>query len=226
VCRISSSLGIFAAGVLLGAAVFTTLRHLEDANAQASFNAVAQERLDALETNITLTVNNLVSLGALLDASPQIDRQGFDRSTARLLAGNPAIQALEWIPRVPNRLRRKYEEDARRAGFGPFQFTQQSSQDQMIRADNRDEYFPVFWLLPFRNKIFDPFFTTTGSGKGTGQGLAIARSVVVERHRGTLTFTSEVAKGITFYIRLPLDEEATADENPNLERASSKSAGI
>ena len=58
-----------------------------------------------------------------------------------------------------------------------------------------------------RDKVFDPFFTTKGIGRGTGQGLAIARSVVVDRHGGTLTFASEVGKGTTFFIRLPLHEE-------------------
>jgi PAS domain S-box-containing protein len=55
-----------------------------------------------------------------------------------------------------------------------------------------------------RNRIFDPFFTTKEVGRGTGQGLAIARSVV-DRHKGTLTFESEVGKGTTFYIRLPIE---------------------
>jgi PAS domain S-box-containing protein len=63
-----------------------------------------------------------------------------------------------------------------------------------------------------RDKIFDPFFTTKASGQGTGQGLAIARSVVVEGHRGTLTFTSEVGKGTTFYIRLPLEAPSPSAE--------------
>jgi PAS domain S-box-containing protein len=61
-----------------------------------------------------------------------------------------------------------------------------------------------------RTRIFDPFFTTKEVGRGTGQGLAIARSVIVERHKGTLTFESEVGKGTTFHIRLPV----TMDENP------------
>jgi len=54
-----------------------------------------------------------------------------------------------------------------------------------------------------RDKIFDPFFTTKEVGKGTGQGLFIARSVVVEKHGGTLTFQSETGKGTTFFVRLP-----------------------
>jgi signal transduction histidine kinase len=58
-----------------------------------------------------------------------------------------------------------------------------------------------------RTKVFDPFFTTKEVGRGTGQGLAIARSVVVERHKGTLTFESEVGKGTSFYVRLPVESE-------------------
>ena len=60
-----------------------------------------------------------------------------------------------------------------------------------------------------RAKIFDPFFTTKEVGKGTGQGLAIARSVIVNKHGGTLRFETECGKGTTFYIRLPVG--ATSD---------------
>jgi signal transduction histidine kinase len=56
-----------------------------------------------------------------------------------------------------------------------------------------------------RERIFDPFFTTKEVGKGSGQGLAIARSIVVTKHGGSLTFESEVGKGTTFTIRLPVD---------------------
>jgi PAS domain S-box-containing protein len=54
-----------------------------------------------------------------------------------------------------------------------------------------------------RSKIFDPFFTTKEVGRGTGQGLAIAHSVVVEKHGGTLTFETEIGRGSIFIIRLP-----------------------
>jgi len=61
-----------------------------------------------------------------------------------------------------------------------------------------------------QESIFDPFFTTKEVGKGTGQGLAIARSVIVDKHHGSLTFESVVGVGTTFLIRLPLD--GTGDE--------------
>ena len=56
-----------------------------------------------------------------------------------------------------------------------------------------------------RSRVFDPFFTTKEVGKGTGQGLAIARSVVVDKHKGTIHFETEAGKGTTFIIRLPKD---------------------
>lgn len=56
-----------------------------------------------------------------------------------------------------------------------------------------------------RDKVFDPFFTTKPPGRGTGQGLAICHAAVVERHGGSITFTSEVGVGTTFIVRLPIN---------------------
>lgn len=56
--------------------------------------------------------------------------------------------------------------------------------------------------LEIQDRVFDPFFTTKEVGKGTGQGLAVARSVI-EKHGGSLTFASSGA-GTTFLVRLPI----------------------
>ncbi len=56
--------------------------------------------------------------------------------------------------------------------------------------------------------IFTPFFTTKQAGAGTGQGLAIARAIVVEEHGGSLDFVSEPGKGATFRVRLPMDDRS------------------
>lgn len=56
-----------------------------------------------------------------------------------------------------------------------------------------------------KDKIFEHFFTTKEVGTGSGQGLAIARSIVVEQHGGEIDFTSTFGAGTTFRIRIPLE---------------------
>jgi PAS domain S-box-containing protein len=57
-----------------------------------------------------------------------------------------------------------------------------------------------------QDRVFDHFFTTKEVGRGTGQGLAIARSVVVEKHGGEITFETAPRHGTTFFIHLPIGE--------------------
>lgn len=58
-----------------------------------------------------------------------------------------------------------------------------------------------------KKRIFDPFFTTKEVGKGTGQGLPISHSIIVEKHGGMLYFESEIGRGTAFIIKLPIKEE-------------------
>ncbi|OHB81362.1 MAG: hypothetical protein A2V98_02115 [Planctomycetes bacterium RBG_16_64_12] len=70
-----------------------------------------------------------------------------------------------------------------------------------------------------RSKVFDHFFTTKDVGKGTGQGLTIAQSIVVEKHGGTITFETEVGKGTAFLIRLPIADPTGPEQGGPLEEA-------
>lgn len=56
-----------------------------------------------------------------------------------------------------------------------------------------------------RDRVFDPFFTTKEVGKGTGQGLNIAYSAVVDKNGGHIEFDSTPGAGTTFTIRLPIE---------------------
>ena len=63
-----------------------------------------------------------------------------------------------------------------------------------------------------QHRIFDLFFTTKEPGRGTGQGLAIAHSVIVDKHDGSIDIETEENKGTTFVIRLPIETNLSGNE--------------
>lgn len=71
-----------------------------------------------------------------------------------------------------------------------------------------------------RRRIFDPFFTTKEVGKGTGQGLAISHDVIVNKHGGTIDFTSETGVGTTFTVCLPIAAEPADAQKESVGPAS------
>ena len=71
-----------------------------------------------------------------------------------------------------------------------------------------------------RGRIFEPFVTTKEVGRGTGQGLALSRGIVVEKLKGSLHFETETGKGTTFYIRLPKSAAASMAESTNKQAAA------
>jgi two-component system NtrC family sensor kinase len=61
-------------------------------------------------------------------------------------------------------------------------------------------------------KIFDPFFTTKDTGHGVGLGLAISFGIIKE-HKGTISVESEIGKGTSFIVRLPVIAEEENGKN-------------
>jgi PAS domain S-box-containing protein len=84
--------------------------------------------------------------------------------------------------------------------------TRMSGEDVEISVSDNGNGIPD----AIRNRVFEPFFTTKEVGKGTGQGLALAYTVVVKKHGGKIWFESEVGKGTTFFITLPLSLSVAA----------------
>ena len=78
---------------------------------------------------------------------------------------------------------------------------QNNQNQQFIRIDFADNGNGI--PKDIQPRLFEPFFTTKGREKGTGLGLYVSKAII-ERHRGMLKVESEVGKGTTFFIYLPL----------------------
>lgn len=73
-----------------------------------------------------------------------------------------------------------------------------------------------------RAQVFNPFFTTKAPGRGTGQGLAIAHHIIVEKHGGQIDFESRPGEGTVFTVRLPLEDKPA--DVPESARATGQAA--
>ncbi len=90
--------------------------------------------------------------------------------------------------------------EEKQAGMGLIHIATQKSGDrvEVLIRDNGAGIPPEI-----QEKVFNLFFTTKPVGKGTGQGLSLSHSIIVEKHHGNLFFTSDIGVGTTFHIQLP-----------------------
>lgn len=96
---------------------------------------------------------------------------------------------------------------SRQPGMGVIRLsTRREGQAAAIQVEDTGAGIPE----TIRSRIFDPFFTTKAVGKGTGQGLAIVYAAIVDSHGGTISLDSEVGRGTTITLRLPLDASPEA----------------
>ena len=93
-------------------------------------------------------------------------------------------------------------EDAKKPGLGQIRVVSRALEGCVeVRVSDDGCGIPV----GIQHRIFDPFFTTKEVGRGTGQGLSLARRIVVDMHGGSISFESSEGLGTTFIVRLPLD---------------------
>ncbi len=128
-------------------AYFITAR-MEEREHLINFERKADVWFDLIEKRINHTVSVLRSIDSLYAASREVDRDEF-RAFIRTLGEQQAVQALEWVPRVPRARRAAFEEAARENELPNFAFTERQSQGDMVRAGTRAEYFPVYFVEPY-----------------------------------------------------------------------------
>lgn len=189
--------------LLVVVALCVRLNGWEHERARLRFENDAASLAHQLEKNINGHLESLHAIKSFYASSTYVEREEFHTFVTRHLVRHPGIRALEWIPRVRNTERTTYEATARQDGYPHFQITQQTQQGTMVKATPRDQYFPVYYVQPYKgNEIafgFDLGSNLTrrdalNKSRDTGTAIATAR----------ITLVQETNKQFGFIVFMPI----------------------
>ncbi len=140
---------VITAGGIVGG--YSSYRFFDQANRERLLVEMKRET-DLISISIQrrfgALIDSLYSINAFFKASDMVTRKDFAIFTAPMLARYPEIRALEWIPYVRRNERKRYIELAHQDGLSDFEFTDRDENGSLIVAEERDEYFPVFYAEP------------------------------------------------------------------------------
>jgi signal transduction histidine kinase/ActR/RegA family two-component response regulator len=194
---------VAGAGIILSGITFKVMRNDEDNKIQLDLKRCAENRMMALQRGLEAGYLVLESMSAFHDSAAAMSRQDFKRLVRPLLKNNIAVQALEWIPRVALAQRPAYEAAARADGYERFGITQRESQGRMISAEEREEYFPVYYVEPYRgNEIALGFDLASNAIRK--QALETARNSGQMTATARITLVQETEKQFGFLIFIPI----------------------
>ena len=114
---------------------------------RSSFRKDIDEKVVAIERELGINFETLYALKGIISDSQAIKSAKFQRTAGDILARHSDIQALEWIPRISHS-NREASEQLRRQDLPDFEITERQDQGLMIRAADRKDYFPVYFVEP------------------------------------------------------------------------------
>jgi signal transduction histidine kinase len=204
---------IAIAGTLISFAIVLTIQHEEREKDRATFERLAEQRLAVLETNITLTLDNLVATSAFFDVAPELDRAAFARLVTPLIQRNPAIQALEWIPRITDAQRPGTEAAARASGMPGFMFRERTAKGVMVPAPHRPVYFPVNFVEPLKgNEAAAGYNLASNAARNAALQSAMTSGSLIATSRVVLV--QEKANQFGFLVFRPVYRAGAAIQTP------------
>ncbi|MCW8890018.1 MAG: CHASE domain-containing protein [Sedimenticola sp.] len=139
---------ILVSGVGLTLLAFYFSMSWEKKAQQLLFQQRVEGIVATLNKELAINIEVLLGLNALFQSSRHVDREEFGIYTLSKLARYDTIHALEWVPRIAAGDREQHELQARKEGLENYVITQGSRAGTMVSADERAEYFPVYYVEP------------------------------------------------------------------------------
>ena len=205
------SLGaVVTIGIVLSILVFAVARNRADRQLTEDFERATQERISVLENRLKDSFQALDWIAAFFDGSQKVERDEFRSFVEHHLEYTQqgsrfqsAIQALEWIPRVPDSQRQMYETVARNEGFGNFQISERETQGLIVKAVQRDEYYPVYFVEPYKGNEISLGFDL-GSDPARLEALRRSRDTGAKVATAPITLVQETGEQQGFLVFKPI----------------------
>ncbi|HJU06431.1 MAG TPA: CHASE domain-containing protein [Nitrospiraceae bacterium] len=176
---------------VVAVALFVFVSEKEQDRIELAFERRVIERASALRKNFDEYFEVLHSLGSYFESSRDVDRREFQTFVKGPLLRHPGIEALEWLPRVPDAQRAAFETRLRREGHAHFEIKAGKSIANLTRTARRPEYFPILYVEPFQGNEallgFDPASDPTRlvamtRARDTGQPIATSAVRLIQEH--------------------------------------------
>jgi HD-GYP domain-containing protein (c-di-GMP phosphodiesterase class II)/CHASE1-domain containing sensor protein len=135
-------------GLVLSLAIFFVVRWWESRGVQAAFRLAAEDRASAVKGTFATEVAMLELVRSALAGAGRLQPDEYRELLAPFLSRTHSIQAVEWVPRVPDSRRSEYEAAARHDVPEAPQITELGNDGKLVRAARRREYFPVCLIGP------------------------------------------------------------------------------
>ncbi len=178
----------------------------------SEFRKDVNERAASLYREVAINFETLYSLAILFNGDTIPDLKQFSTEAKRTLSRHHDIQALEWIPRVIHSQRAAYESKQRQE-FPEFEITERKEQGYMVTAEERDVYFPVYYVEPLIGNEA-AFGFDLASNATRFKTLQKAWDTAIPQATASITLVQEHAKQKGFLAFLPIYEgmPATLDK--------------
>ena len=135
-------------GITLSIAVFAFSAIWVDAQERTKLEEYASNYIFVTQQKINNNIEALRNTRSLYAASREVERHEFHKFALGILSRHADLQALEWVLRVTNSQRTIIEAKARQDGLRGFQIRERNAEGRLVRAKQRNEYFPVYFLEP------------------------------------------------------------------------------
>ena len=176
--------------IVIFTAVFAAVGKLEHGNLQAEFDNHAALLANAVDTSLNAATEAANSISDLLRAEHRMDSEEFKGFASGVHQRHPAIQALEWIPRIPRAMLAEHERATRAEGFADYAVREKTKDGKRVAVGVRDEYFPVNFVYPMDGNL-----------------LALGFDLGSEEMRRTALMTARRTKQLTTSGRIRLVQE-------------------